>query len=298
MSGMIGSRSCDQSTKSPAADKRHPHPRLDHRRIYPALIFAPCFYILVLYLPPVALFVLVSATVLLALWEFYLLNFQDERNVHGMVVGLGATAFLVGTMQWPHILPPTMGVTIAIFSILAYQILFAPELKQGSLQTIILIFGGLYIGFTLGHLLLIRKLPDGPFLIFFVMLVTWAGDAGAYYTGKLIGSRPLAPILSPNKTVEGLIGGFILATIMACLAHFWFLPTLSLLNCIMTGLLLTGAGLIGDLSESAFKRRVGVKDSGALIPGHGGLFDRVDSLLLTVPTFYYYMFFVKGPFEL
>lgn len=211
-----------------------------------------------------------------------------------MVVGLTASFFLVSAMQWPDILSPTIGVMLALFSILSYQTMFATELKEGSLQTMILFFGVVYIGFTLGHLLLLRRLSDGPFLVFFVILVTWAGDTGAYYIGKWIGSRPLAPKLSPNKTIEGLIGGFTSAIIVAYLAHIWFLPTLSLLDCVVTGLLLTGTGLLGDLSESAFKRRASVKDSGTLIPGHGGMLDRVDSLLLTIPTFYYYMSFVKG----
>ena len=128
---------------------------------------------------------------------------------------------------------------------------------------------------------------------FFVLFVTWAGDAGAYYTGKLWGNRLLTPLLSPNKTFEGLAGGLIVAPFAAWIAQFWFLPILNWWDCIILGLLLTCLGLAGDLSESAFKREAGVKDSGNLIPGHGGILDRIDSLLLTVPTFYYYMVFVK-----
>ena len=152
----------------------------------------------------------------------------------------------------------------------------------------------MYIAFTLGHLLLLRKLPDGTFLVFFVLLVSWSGDATAYYVGRRFGSRPLARILSPKKTIEGLVGGLITVPLVAWGASLWFLPLLTLSDCIILGLTLPLLGTVGDLSESAFKRQVGAKDSGNLIPGHGGFLDRIDSLLLTVPTFYYYMLVIKG----
>ena len=168
----------------------------------------------------------------------------------------------------------------------------APSPSFGNIP--ILLFGVFYISFTLGHFLTIRKLPDGPFLIFFVLLVTWGGDAAAYFIGRGFGSRPLSPILSPKKTIEGLLGGLIGATIIAWMASLWFLPTFTVIDCVILGIALTLLGTIGDLSESAFKRQAGAKDSGSLIPGHGGFLDRIDSLLLTVPTFYYYMVVIKG----
>jgi len=131
-------------------------------------------------------------------------------------------------------------------------------------------------------------------LIFFILMVTWGGDAAAYYAGKHFGTRPLAPILSPKKTIEGLIGGIIIAPLIAWGASVWFLPLFTLTDCLVLGIGLTLLGLIGDLSESAFKRQAGAKDSGSLIPGHGGFLDRIDSLLLTVPTFYYYLVVFKG----
>ena len=130
--------------------------------------------------------------------------------------------------------------------------------------------------------------------MFFVLLVSWSGDAAAYYIGKSFGSRPLAKILSPQKTIEGLAGGLITTPLIAWGASLWFLPLLTLSDCIILGLTLTLLGTVGDLSESAFKRQAGVKNSGNLIPGHGGFLDRIDSLLLTVPTFYYYMLIIKG----
>jgi phosphatidate cytidylyltransferase len=153
----------------------------------------------------------------------------------------------------------------------------------------VLVMGVLYIGLTLSYLLLIRGLPDGVLLIFFVVVVTWAGDTGAYLAGKSLGRRALAPVISPKKTYEGLAGGLLLACALALAAREWFLPVLSPGDCLLLGLLLTMTGLIGDLTESAIKRSAGFKDSGSLIPGHGGMLDRLDSLLFTAPAFYYYV---------
>jgi phosphatidate cytidylyltransferase len=168
------------------------------------------------------------------------------------------------------------------------------DLRRAVMQSAVLVTGVLYIGLTLSCLLLTRALPEGEFLVFFVVLVTWAGDTGAYISGKTMGRHPLAPVISPKKTVEGLIGGVVLALVVAALSRLWFLPAVSLLDAVVLAALLTLAGLLGDLAESAIKRSVNQKDSGRLIPGHGGMLDRLDSLLFTAPCFYYYVTLVKG----
>jgi phosphatidate cytidylyltransferase len=150
----------------------------------------------------------------------------------------------------------------------------------------------LYIGLTLSYLVMIRLLPEGQSLLFFLLLVTWAADTGAYYVGTLYGQRALAPRISPKKTIEGLAGGLAGATITAYAARWWFVPELTYVDMVALALLLTLAGLWGDLVESAIKRSVGTKDSGGLLPGHGGMLDRLDSLLFTAPAFYYYVTFL------
>lgn len=266
---------------------------LDHRRIYPALIFIPLFYLLTLHAPSVLFFAFVSLTVLLALWEFYALEFTPGQNKSGIMVGMGGALLLLVSMQWPILLRFETSLALALLSLLMYQVLLAPQPLKKNSALPFLAFGLIYVAFPLGHLLLLRELPYGPFLIFFVLLVSWAGDAAAYYIGKCFGSHPIAPILSPKKTVEGFVGGLVVAPLAAWLSQMWFLPILAPLDCLVLGLLLTGLGLMGDLAESAFKRQAGVKDSGGLIPGHGGMLDRVDSLLLTIPAFYYYILLVK-----
>jgi len=267
--------------------------RLDVRRLYAALIFIPLFYALVRYFPPQAFFGLIFASALLAVAEFYRLHFHDDDRHLAGAVGVGATALLLISMQWPAILPERVALALTVVVALASR-LAAGSLNRSLIDAAVLIGGVLYVGLLLGHLLLTRALPEGKFLIFFVVLVTWAGDTGAYYAGMLFGRTRLAPRISPNKTVEGLVGGLVVATLAAAVARAWFLPSFNLADVVLCGVLLTLVGVVGDLSESALKRSAGVKDSGGIIPAHGGMLDRLDSMLFTAPTFYYYVTLVKG----
>ncbi len=264
----------------------------DPKRVYSALVLIPLLYFLTRYLPPVAFFALISTTVLLAQWEFLGMFTEKSHLSHHTLVGFLGAFLLLIAMQWPTVLSFPLALLITLTGLLCYQVSMAP-LEPRHLPMFIVLFGILYIGYTLGHFLWLRNQKDGTFLVLFVLLVTWAGDAAAYYTGKLWGSRPLAPRLSPNKTIEGFLGGLIVAPLIAWIGHMWFLPIVTPLDCLILGLLFTVLGVVGDLSESALKRYAGVKDSCSLIPGHGGILDRIDSLLLSVPAFYYYMMFVK-----
>jgi phosphatidate cytidylyltransferase len=276
------------------ADLPRTSKRWDSRRLYAALVFIPLFYLLVRYLPPIAFFGLVVGASWLALVELYRLHFQPRLATMAIILGLVMTTLVLSHLQWPDVLPLHPLLVFVITATLVWYLLSKHDLSRSLVDVSVLIFGMLYIGFTLGHLLLIRALPDGIFLIFFVLLVTWAGDTGAYYAGVSMGRTPLAPRISPNKTVEGLLGGCLLAVVIALIARAWFIPSFTIVDALVLGVMLTVAGLIGDLSESMFKRGAGVKDSGGLIPGHGGMLDRLDSLLLTAPTYYYYVTLVKG----
>ena len=276
------------------ADLPRTSKRWDSRRLYAALVFIPLFYLLVRYLPPIAFFGLVVGASWLALVELYRLHFQPRLATIAILLGLAMTTLVLSHLQWPEALPLHPLLLVILIATLLWYLLSKHDLSRSLVDVSVLIFGMLYIGFTLGHLLLIRALPDGIFLIFFVILVTWAGDTGAYYAGVSMGRTPLAPRISPNKTVEGLLGGCLLAVVVALIARAWFIPSFTIVDALVLGVMLTVAGLMGDLSESMFKRGAGVKDSGGLIPGHGGMLDRLDSLLLTAPTYYYYVTLVKG----
>jgi phosphatidate cytidylyltransferase len=264
------------------------------RRILATILFAPLFYLVVRYLPPAAFFGLVAVAAVLTVGEFYRLFSSDDHWPPEMVIGGAATVALLCNAQWPGLMADRAVLLLTVLSAASLPLASRQDLRRAVMQSAVLVTGVLYIGLTLSCLLLTRALPEGEFLVFFVVLVTWAGDTGAYISGKTMGRHPLAPVISPKKTVEGLIGGVVLALVVAALSRLWFLPAVSLLDAVVLAALLTLAGLLGDLAESAIKRSVNQKDSGRLIPGHGGMLDRLDSLLFTAPCFYYYVTLVKG----
>ena len=265
--------------------------RFDPRRIYTILVLAPLVYGVIRYLPPLAFSGAVVLAGGLALFEFYRMCFGGRS--HSLLIGIGLTGFaaLILVTHRPDILVPILLATL--IGIISVPLLSRVSLEQSLRDSAVTLFGVLYLGLTLSTLSMTRLLPQGEWLIFFLLLVTWASDTGAYYVGTLYGRHRLAPTISPKKTVEGLVGGFFGAIIVAYAARWWFLPELSSLDCLILATLLTITGLWGDLTESAMKRSVGMKDSGGILPGHGGMLDRLDSLLFTAPVFYYYVTMVS-----
>jgi phosphatidate cytidylyltransferase len=152
--------------------------------------------------------------------------------------------------------------------------------------------GALYIGWMGGHMLLLRALQRGAYHLFVAFGITWLADSGAYFVGRAWGVHHMAPRISPKKTWEGLVGGIVTGTIGGTLLTG--LGGLGWGYGAVLGLLLSVLTPLGDLGVSMIKRQVGVKDSGNLIPGHGGAFDRVDSLLVAAAVSYYYYVWVMG----
>jgi phosphatidate cytidylyltransferase len=125
-------------------------------------------------------------------------------------------------------------------------------------------------------------------MLSFFFLVLMGADAGAYYVGRAFGKRRLAPSISPGKSWEGVAGGVAAALLMAAVAHYWFFRELELKYALPLAVVMTVVGIFGDLAESALKRGAGAKDTASILPGHGGLLDRLDSLLFNAPLIYYF----------
>jgi phosphatidate cytidylyltransferase len=262
--------------------------RCDLQRIYTAVVLAPLIYAVIRYLPPIAFIALLFAVGATALYEFYRLFFQERTN--GVLIGIGllTLANLFASVYW-------QGASLEMLFCGAVVALIAPLITRKHLQhhlidSAVTLFGVIYIGVALCYLILVRSFSQGEFLVLFILLVTWATDTGAYYVGKMFGRHPLAPAISPKKTVEGFLGGLTFAVLAVYVCRSW-IPhyDLSLMSCLALGSLLTITGVVGDLAESALKRSAGAKDSSGLLPGHGGMLDRIDSLLFTAPAFYYYV---------
>ena len=151
-----------------------------------------------------------------------------------------------------------------------------------------LALGVVYAGFLLAHFVLLRGSRDGASWVIFTVVIAMASDTGGYFTGQLFGSRPLAPRVSPNKTVEGAVGALGAGMLAATLAHVTFFAQTGWLEVWFLGVVISALSQIGDLTESMFKRGFGAKDSGWIIPGHGGILDRTDSLVFPAIFSYYY----------
>ena len=152
-------------------------------------------------------------------------------------------------------------------------------------------FGTVYISLCIAHVALIRFLPDGPFWLTMLIAIVAGSDTGAYYAGRAFGRRKLFPQISPKKTVAGGIGGLVAGIATAEALNLLFPGKAEPFPLLIAAALLIVIGIVGDLTESMIKRSVGVKDSGTILFGHGGLLDRVDSLLLTGPVLFYLLHF-------
>lgn len=186
---------------------------------------------------------------------------------------------------------PGPTITIILFMHLLATVALYP--RYTLLDSAGTLMGTMYVG-LLNYFYLLRMMPDGWIWLIFTLAGTWACDTTAYFVGKAFGKRRLAPVLSPKKTLEGAVGGILGSGLIGCLFSFIY-PFLPLTELLILGLVLGAAAEVGDLLESAFKRQAGVKDSSTLIPGHGGILDRIDSTLFTAPLVYYFvLLFIKS----
>ena len=164
--------------------------------------------------------------------------------------------------------------------------LLRPEFENASWAMAVVFLAIIWIGLAVAHAMLLRGLPHGSGLVVDVLIGTFLGDTGAYFVGRSLGSRPLSPRLSPNKTLEGLLGGIVIGTLA-----FWFAGTyqnwLNGVDALIIGAAVAVTAPIGDLFESLIKRDNAVKDTGKVFGAHGGVLDRLDAVLFTVVTAYY-----------
>jgi len=260
------------------------------KRITTAAFALPLLIVLIIYAIPFYFWLLLACCILLGLMEFYHLLNKNTTNSFTLT-GLGLGLFISIIFFKGNI--PSVLSTLLISLVVIVPFLIALTQAQDFSIVIPKLFGTIvgvfYVAWLLSHLLLIRVLPHGKNMIFFLLLVVWMGDTSAFYTGKFFGKHKLSPRISPKKTIEGALGGMFGSILVSPIAHFTFIKHINLANCIFLGFLLNVFGQLGDLSESLLKRGFRVKDSGTLMPGHGGILDRIDSILFAGPALYYYV---------
>jgi len=251
------------------------------------------------YIPEtVWIFVAIAVLALAAgLFEFFSLTKKLELKADAAIAYFGATALTIAFIfDAPSKAPDLLLMTLAGFIILVLitqTFRFQKDFSKMLGGIGVTVLGVLYLAFLGGYLIATRMgFEEHPFLsthlLGYFFLVLMGSDTGAYFAGRAFGKHKLAPGISPGKTWEGLIGGLLAAAAFAALATFWFFPELPYKFSIPLAIVMAGVGVLGDLAESAMKRGSKTKDAASILPGHGGLLDRLDSLLLNAPILYYF----------
>ncbi len=256
------------------------------KRVVVVLALAPIVLALLFVAPPAVFKLFILGCVFLCLWEFFRITSYSKRQ---MIFGIG-----LGGLHAAFILFfPWTGELLLLehsFILMALAILFvflAQKHFEGSFSQLgFSFFGIFYAGSLTAFVGLLRDFPQGDYLILLLLGMTWLNDTAAYFFGHYWGKRRLASHISPGKTVEGFLGGFLGTALGFFLFGALFKNPISIGQGIPLIVAIGIVGPMGDLSESLLKRNFGVKDSGTMIPGHGGILDRVDALLFTAPVFY------------
>ncbi len=255
-------------------------------RVKTAAVTLPLIVVLLAVAPKWLFSLLLAGIMGLVIYESWPLLFGEEDSslLQGLVWGLSFLLFFAAHIGGIVALSGVLSLAVLVLVLLLFEAgLEAESLPRFALAILFI----LYLPFFMSHLLLLWDLPEGRTLVAMVFMVTWGGDAFSFYCGTYWGKRKLSPNISPNKTVEGFLAGLFGGTFFALLLTWIGLLNVDWNIAVVLGLAANFSGQMGDLFESFLKRSQGVKDSGNLIPGHGGFLDRVDSVLFAAPVIYY-----------
>jgi|SRR5581483_660926 phosphatidate cytidylyltransferase len=266
------------------------------RRVLTAAVLAPLALALVLFGPKWLITIVVTGVAILAGWEFLGLAERCGAKPPRLAVMAALIALFAGNNQWPdQTLVILSGLCLSLFACCTFR----KPVERVLIDSCSSIFAVIYVGVTLLALSTLREQSNGPTLVIFLLFVVWAGDITALYVGRLLGKKKMAPAISPNKTWAGAIGS-VLGSVLVTVGLYWLSLELVQWNFtrlsfadevwwwwLVMAVLVNIAAQVGDLAESALKRSAGVKDSGSLLPGHGGVLDRIDALLLAAPVLWW-----------
>lgn len=261
------------------------------KRWITGIVAVPILVALIIYAPPLLFDAVIILLILVAAMEYNRMTFGDGRTrekVEVLAVSvLIPLAFIAGDA--------TLVLAVLVLSSIAVFAAHLLQVREGdaSIAPVMgVVFGFVYIPLALSHFILVRRGSEGVVWIFFIIVLAFAGDIAAFYVGRTWGKRKLLPAVSPGKTEEGMYGLIAGSTIACIVFQQFFFPQLPVVHAAVLGCVGSIIGQLGDLCESAIKRASGFKDSGALLPGHGGLLDRLDCLIFIVPFVHYYRTFL------
>lgn len=259
-------------------------------RVIPGLLLAGGWFLLLFGGSAELFWAVIVCGAVIALYEYFHMTSTSLTGMH-LFATISFCLFPVLAAFFGRNDVVLAGVTVSLLSIVAmalYQYTIIEDVfKYISCSG----FGSVYISLCMAHVVLIRFLPQGSFWLTLLIAVVAGSDTGAYYAGRAFGGRKLFPQISPKKTVAGGIGGLVAGIAFAEVINLIFPGNVDSFFLLIVSALLIMIGIVGDLTESMIKRSFGVKDSGTILFGHGGLLDRIDSLLLTAPVLFYLLYF-------
>jgi phosphatidate cytidylyltransferase len=273
---------------------------LHARRWLTALILLPLLLAVLLWGGHVSFVLLLLVVNGLAQWEFLGMFGPDAdpfRRLKAIILGSVllmsfCTAQRVTTLCNPS--GPLLVLVGILFLLFLFYLIAYSHIADLSRDLMVNVLAILYIPLLLGHFVWLRYLSDGQWWVLWLLLVIMAGDTGAFYAGRTWGKTKLYPAVSPGKTWAGVVGGTVAAVIVGLALGRWALPAMSLKGLAGLAFVLAVVGLLGDLFESMLKRQAQVKDASEILPGHGGMLDRLDSLLFAAPLVVYVRLFLLG----
>jgi phosphatidate cytidylyltransferase len=261
-------------------------------RLLTTALAVPLLIYVLWYAPPAVFNGFVALTAVLGIREFQMIAEKVDSKGPRWIGWIGGVVVIMGFWGGKPDYTILALVTVMAVGLIAHMV-WRHSVETALVSASANVAGVVYIGVLLGYLINLRMVEGGTTalsaqLLSFFFLVIFAGDSVAMLVGRSLGKRPLLPVVSPKKTVEGGIGGLAGSLAGAALSHFWFFPELKLTHALLLGFILGAVGQVGDWCESLLKRGSGIKDTSSLIPGHGGVLDRLDSLLFNAPILYYY----------
>ena len=270
-------------------------------RAVTTVVFLPLFFFVVEYLGPYWFAGLIGVVAILAMLELKNLV-SHAGSAFYVVPSVLLVLAMIGLRVWP-VVPFETVLAVGFVLIMLWSLLADGRVESALSGAAHTILAALAMGLSLSAMVALKLLdihPDGypgmgADVVFTLFMVIWMGDSGAYIFGSLLGRHKLAPTISPNKSVEGAVFNIIFNVLGAVIAKSWFFPKLTWMDVLVIGFIVGGVGMLGDLLESLWKRKAAIKDSAGLIPGHGGLLDRLDSFILSAPLLYAYCRYFMMP---
>jgi len=263
------------------------------KRLLTALVAIPAIILLIFKGGHLGFSLFIFCAVGVAVYEYLTFLYPEKINVQIVThVLLGLTLPAAFYFGFPELIVPTLSFVL-IFT-MAFSLFRVTDPQSKARNLFVRVFGILYIAFLLSFLIPMHTLPHGSWWVLLAVGINFGTDAGGYFAGRFLGKHKLYPVVSPKKTVEGSLGGILAGCLVVLIFKYIHFDMFRYLDVIVLGVAGAVLAILGDMVESLIKRGFDVKDAGGILPGHGGIMDRIDSFVFSLPFIYYYALFISN----